>query len=142
MARDYADFTFEGQVQLGEAVSHFREAAKPQWTPYVTAGMSEEEIEAERGRWTLRQMADIINREFGLHGELVVSRDALHRLERPPIARMEPPLRLIELIANLEIMVNPKTGKPFSDADLIAIAKGLLDWRTGKSVRASKRNLN
>jgi hypothetical protein len=29
-------------------------------------------------------------------------------------------------------MINPKTKKPFSDADLKAIAKELLDWRTGE----------
>lgn len=132
--RNYADYTLDGQIALGEAVKFFREGEKPHWKPYVVNGLSDEEIAAEQGRWTLKQMAAIINREFGLSGELVVTDSALHRLERPPVNRIEPPLRLIELIANLQIMVNPRTKEPFSDADLKAIAKGLLDWRTGKAL--------
>lgn len=132
--RQYDDYTFEGQKALGEAVAYFREADKPNWKPFVTQGMSEAEIAAERGRWSQAQIAAIINREFGLTGKIKVTQSAIHRLEAPPLNRTEPPLRLIELIASLEIMINPKTKKPFSDADLKAIAKELLDWRTGEQL--------
>lgn len=132
--RQYDDYTFEGQRALGEAVAYFRESDKPYWTPVATQGMKQSEIESEKGYWSQSRMAQIINREFGLSGELKVTQSAIFRLESPPLNRTEPPLRLIELIASLKIMIDPKSQKPFTDIDLRNIAKGLLDWRTGEQL--------
>lgn len=134
--RQYSEYTFKGLVALGEAVAYFREADKPHWRPVVTDGMSEVEQVLERGKWSQVKMAEIINREFGLSGDLEISKSAIQRLESPAVSRTEPPLRLIELIASLEIMINPKTQEPYSDDDLRAIAKGKLNWENGERLNS------
>lgn len=134
MVRGYEDYSLDGLILLGEAVRYWREAPKPHWEPVVQ--LHPEDLALEKGRWTQVQMAAIINREYGLRRGDSINGERLSRLEKPASSRSEPPLRLLELIIGLNIMLNPKTKAPFTLAELLDIAKCRLDWRTGEPIQS------
>lgn len=136
--RNFDGYTFAGQLALGECIAHFRVAIKPPWKPVVAEGLSVKEIQAEQEGWTQSQMATIINREFGLDGENAITQSAIYQLECPSPGEIEPPLRLIELIASLEICLSPN-GAPYTNQNLKDIAKERLKWQTGLRLDTSDR---
>lgn len=136
MHRQFDDYTLNGLIALGQAVRYWREAEKPHWRPMVKPN----DLEIEQGRWTLDMAKAIIDREYGIRDSRLVTRDQIHALEVPPVRRTEPPLRLLELWAGLNIMLNPATGQPYSFQDLLEIAKENLDWQTGFPIEAQQNS--
>lgn len=129
--REYNDYTLEGMISLGECVAHWRKAPKPHWEPVNASTMSPGELERQRTRvWTQGDLAKIINTEFQRTGSKAFNQSSISRLESG--FTQQPNIVLIELIADLQICLNPQTNQPFTDRDMLAIAKGLLDWRTGE----------
>jgi len=129
--RHAPEYTYEGLVELGEAVRYFRLHPKPDWVPYVSEDLSPNELYAEKHEgWTISQLADIINREF--RPTRPIHFNDIRNLERPQTARRAPSDQLLIWIASLEIMRSPD-GYIYTDQDLRRIAQSCLDWRTGET---------
>lgn len=136
--REFDGYSLEGMMALGEAIRHWREAAKPHWQPCTP--LPPDELLIERGRWTQVKMAEVLNREYGLQRGFLITGDRLSRIEKPNTGIQEPPLRVLELIVGLNIMLNPKTNAPFTLMELLDVAKCRLDWRTGEPIRSCNEN--
>lgn len=130
ISRNAPEYTYSGLLDLGEAVRYFRQHPKPYWTPYVSDGLTPDELYAEiHEGWGIAQLADIINREFQLSKP--IDYNDIRSLERPAASRKVPNDQLLIWIASLEIMRSPD-GLIYTDQDLRRIAQGCLDWRTGE----------
>lgn len=133
--------TQQGIINLGSAIDHLKNKRKPDWVP-VSRGpdgdksktyVSDDEWDEEKNEpWSYDDFARIVNREYGLWKDAKISRDALNRIIQPRLNTKPPNTQLLGLIAGLHILKNPETGVPYDFVDFIAIAKEVLDWRTGE----------
>lgn len=155
-------FTYFGQQQLGQLVAIARREHQNTWQPKVpldeekldrlakkgkASDLSLEEkltltYQAEKHWWSQEQLAEIINREFGLIGENRVNRWEIQRLESPPPTRSEPPRQLLIYLANLEILqLGDGTILAGNDLEILeAIAQERIDVETGRWVSPPYRS--
>lgn len=135
------DYSFDGRRELAKAISHLRRMDKPHWVPAEKTPLilidrkfkNFPDLESERSvEWTLDAFAAILNREWNADEDSRISRDRLFKLENPHVNARGIDLRLVEKIAGLDLLLNPKTGVAYNELDLRAIAKEMLDWQTGE----------
>lgn len=86
--------------------------------------------------WGIEDVIVLINESF--KPDPPITFHQIQQLEKPPITRVEPPTSLFLWLYNLALLhkekgflQNPATGEPFTDYDLLRIARCELDWRTG-----------
>lgn len=143
------EYTLEGRKQLAEAINHIRRMKKKHWVPSVEIPLINIDrkfkmfptLQAEKTEeWTMDAMVAILNREYQADEDSRISRDRIFKLENPHVNARSLDLRLIEKIAGLELLLNPNSGKAYDEQDFLAIAKEMLDWRTGEYLLLSCHN--
>jgi hypothetical protein len=101
--------------KLGELMAFWRAKEKPHWNPFKP--LSPERIEKERRRpWSAEDLAQIVNREFGLVRQY--SAEDIKKLESGRCVDRS----LIRLIASLKFVLDG-TGQPMSDVALLELAE-------------------